>query len=111
MKSSVIQRLRESEVWCRSHRVPAYEWLAELLFDAAQELESQSGALWCQWMTGPQSHVRIFVTGEMGRRELESTIKLLSLSLSHIKEDEHAVSIEPNGTPPVAAVPASPDHK
>src|SRR6185295_13819991 len=85
MKQSVIQRLRQAQIWCERSGAP-YEWIRQLCADAAQELESESGSLWCQWSTGRTGHVRMFVAGEFGPRELDSFLEMLKLSRSWMDE-------------------------
>ncbi len=86
MKKSVIDRLRHAQRWF-SENGPQWAWMYELSRDAAEELETQSGALWCQWATRG-GHIRIFVAGEMGIREIDSLMQYLELSRSYMREDQ-----------------------
>lgn len=82
MKNSVMDRLRHAERWFASNG-PQWHWMRELVVDAQRELESESGSLWCQWVTGPASHIRVFVTGEMGPHEIDVFMEYLKLSRSY----------------------------
>lgn len=90
MKRTVIERLRHADQWLAAHGGLPWQWLRELVRDATQELESESGSLWMQWTTSPTGHVRIFVAGEMGPKELDSLLEVLKLSRSFMEKDEVA---------------------
>lgn len=79
-KTTVIQRLRHADEWLAAHGGAPAEWIRSLLRDAAQELESESGSLWAQWMTGRDRHIRVFVKGPMGLSEIDSLMEFLALS-------------------------------
>jgi hypothetical protein len=78
-KASVIQRLRDADTWLAVNGREPLQWLRGLLRDAAQELESESGSLWAQWTTGRDSHIRVFVKGPMGLREIDSFMEFMAL--------------------------------
>lgn len=89
-KHTVIERLRAAEQWLAKlpgHSGEPFGWLRTLVYDAMQELQSESGALWMQTMTGPQSHVRIFVAGELGPREMDLLLEMLRLTRSYMREE------------------------
>lgn len=102
-KRSVIERLRAADQWLAANGREPLQWVRDLLRDAAQELESESGSLWAQWMTGPHSHVRVFVTGEMNLRELDSFMAFLTLQRQFLAEDEAQTHDPP--------VPVSPERE
>jgi hypothetical protein len=86
-KQRVIDRLRQGHQWCARHG-PPYQWIRDLFADAAQELQNESGSLWLQWMTGRTGHVRVFVAGDFGTKELDALLKVLHLQREHMAEWE-----------------------
>lgn len=92
-KRDVITRLYNADAWLDRNSGEPLRWVRDLLRDAAQALENQPSALWCQWMTGPHSNVRMFVTGEFGPDQLDSFLELLNLQRSWMsRRSESATS-------------------
>ena len=86
-KLSVIERLRAGEAWLTRHGGPPMGWVVELFKDAAQELQSESGALWLQTVTGRNGHVRMFVHGPFGLKEMDLLLEILQLTRSFMERD------------------------
>jgi hypothetical protein len=92
-KSSVIEELRAADRWLYANTVPALGWVRELLNKAVQELESESGALWLQTVTSRDGHVRVFVQGPFGTRELDILLEVLQLTRRWMERDESASDV------------------
>ena len=100
-KQTVIERLRAAEQYLSKlpgHGGAPYGWLRELISDAMQELQSESGELWLQTVTGLQSHVRMFVAGNMGLREMDLLLEILMLHRSWMRDesDKAADAVDPH---------------
>ena len=87
-KRSVIDRIRAADRWLEVNGGAPMGWVRELLRDAAHELQSESGALWLQTVTGPNGHVRLFVHGPFGVREMDSLLEMLQLTRTWMVRDE-----------------------
>jgi hypothetical protein len=96
-KRSVIQRLDDADRWFQIHGVPC-AWIRELLQDARMQLQSESGALWMQTMTGREGHVRLFVHGPFGAREMDDLLEMLQMNRRWMHEDESPAAATEAGT-------------